>query len=200
MQFQPTRPLRGATSVAGAAGPLYNDFNPRAPCGARPEKQLCRLLLLLFQPTRPLRGATRLDAIECRMLTFQPTRPLRGATSSDRPTQQPRDISTHAPLAGRDHSRMAAVRLLAAFQPTRPLRGATPSAMSRPRQCPYFNPRAPCGARRFTRHFGVSFQNISTHAPLAGRDDATLDTKMLHCISTHAPLAGRDEVVVVSSS
>ena len=35
------------------------------------------------------------------------------------------DISTHAPLAGRDHGRRAAHLGGLQFQPTRPLRGAT---------------------------------------------------------------------------
>ena len=58
-----------------------------------------------FQPTRPLRGATlwalRHGAVEL----FQPTRPLRGATNLRRATAPDKDISTHAPLAGRDKSR-----------------------------------------------------------------------------------------------
>ena len=78
--FQPTRPLRGATSkrsvsqrfnsisthapLAGRDGrkreesaELYN-FNPRAPCGARHRPEVTMLYALAFQPTRPLRGAT----------------------------------------------------------------------------------------------------------------------------------------------
>ena len=35
---------------------------------------------------------------------------------------------------------------------------------------------------------------ISTHAPLAGRDDEALIVACLHNISTHAPLAGRDGI------
>ena len=127
--FQPTRPLRGATSEfltpiegvpisthAPLAGrdikrtgiktkekisthaPLagrddighllffsMDNFNPRAPCGARhvaalravrPDQQ--------FQPTRPLRGATREYQEYAKMDIFQPTRPLRGATMLQR--------------------------------------------------------------------------------------------------------------------
>ena len=55
------------------------------------------------------------------------------------------------------------------FQPTRPLRGATmPSQMEH------------------------SPKGISTHAPLAGRDDLVEDMETMEEISTHAPLAGRD--------
>ena len=55
-----------------------------------------------------------------------------------------------------------------------------------------FNPRAPCGARRwwvFTHH---RYEGISTHAPLAGRDVVALEEEYIKNISTHAPLAGRD--------
>ena len=56
-----------------------------------------------------------------------------------------------------------------------------------------FNPRAPCGARRHSADSKRQAENISTHAPLAGRDGgiAAFDAQ-IHEISTHAPLAGRD--------
>ena len=78
--FQPTRPLRGATWTSSLRYRTEQDFNPRAPCGARPIMGL----------------------LENRTKLFQPTRPLRGATSSPVPCLCPRYISTHAPLAGRD--------------------------------------------------------------------------------------------------
>ena len=56
------------------------------------------------------------------------------------------------------------------FQPTRPLRGATRTSAET-----------------------MTMQEISTHAPLAGRDGfyaITIDAETY--ISTHAPLAGRD--------
>ena len=107
-------------------------------------------------------------------------------------------ISTHAPLAGRDHS------------------GACASGLLRD-----FNPRAPCGARRLYSRYGRTMQAfqptrplrgatkrentmcpatmISTHAPLAGRDG---DIRRLRgrcsIISTHAPLAGRDKAHATS--
>ena len=78
--FQSTRPLRGATSDH----PWRN------------------LWAWVFQPTRPLRGATETYTEICQSLLFQPTRPLRGATAPSPPDRQQRNISTHAPLAGRD--------------------------------------------------------------------------------------------------
>ena len=59
-----------------------------------------------------------------------------------------------------------------AFQPTRPLRGAT-------------------GVLILLR---LRAEVISTHAPLAGRDDRLLRRQRRWLISTHAPLAGRDNI------
>ena len=101
---------------------------------------------------------------------FQPTRPLRGATLGLHHHQREFEISTHAPLAGRDidewffggNPRISTHAPLAGrdtspgeqggndiiFQPTRPLRGATLHNARRALIALYFNPRAPCGARR----------------------------------------------------
>ena len=79
-KFQPTRPLRGATQPACRSARSGQNFNPRAPCGARPIEKADDMIQYEFQPTRPLRGATA----------------FRGKT--DREVW----ISTHAPLAGRD--------------------------------------------------------------------------------------------------
>ena len=57
----------------------------------------------------------------------------------------------------------------------------------------YFNPRAPCGARRYFKESKGGLKEISIHAPLAGRDlfQIVLDDIWVS-ISIHAPLAGRD--------
>ena len=103
-----------------------SNFNPRAPCGARPvliavswlameisihaplagrddDIDYAKYFVDTFQSTRPLRGATIIAVLlDKRNLTFQSTRPLRGATRSN-------------------HND----RYTAVFQSTRPLRGAT---------------------------------------------------------------------------
>ncbi len=76
------------------------------------------------------------------------SRPLRGATRDRRPcAPHTRDISTHAPRAGRDLRGAETSSTMPQFQPTRPVRGATASAGK----------------------IGGS-KAISTHAPRAGRD------------------------------
>ena len=79
------------------------------------------------------------------------------------------DISTHAPLAGRDVSTYLYIAE-ALFQPTRPLRGATWQGGAMQTIPSDFNPRAPCGARPLGLCWQARLCWISTHAPLAGRD------------------------------
>ena len=102
-EFQPTRPLRGATLRFVLVTSSFSYFNPRAPCGARRFLSLPNFLVPKFQPTRPLRGATAWSAGQAQI----------------------QRISTHAPLAGRDAKTGYMTPVLESFQPTRPLRGAT---------------------------------------------------------------------------
>ena len=123
------------------------NFNPRAPCGARPTPPDPLRGHRGFQPTRPLRGATYQDQCVLTLNQFQPTRPLRGATlSSSRCFWSLVYFNPRAPCGAR-HSRHRCFVITTSFQPTRPLRGAT---------------------RQQTEKHSRDF--ISTHAPLAGRD------------------------------
>ena len=123
-------------------------------------------------------------------------------------------ISIHAPLAGRDLPAAFSAGRDELFQSTRPLRGATAGSAEAHRPSVDFNPRAPCGARlkaaakangttpfQSTRPLrGATVraklqkkkENISIHAPLAGRDPFAAGGDLLLRISIHAPLAGRD--------
>ena len=87
-------------SLASAA--LWR-FNPRAPCGARPPTIRQARSALMFQSTRPMRGATRRDAARWPQYAFQSTRPMRGATPRRLTTCKIRNVSIHAPHAGRDN-------------------------------------------------------------------------------------------------
>ena len=67
-------------------------------------------------------------------------------------------------------------KAISIFQPTRPLRGATGRPIGNA-ACPDFNPRAPCGARRGVLNNALGEDLISTHAPLAGRDEEKSGTE-----------------------
>ena len=118
-------PLAGRDRLLVPSTRYQQDFNPRAPRGARPATGKSSSPRILFQSTRPSRGATsslcggyvqssyfnpraprgaRRTSIWISGCggRFQSTRPSRGAT-----TQKPLSIvvlriSIHAPLAGRD--------------------------------------------------------------------------------------------------
>ena len=103
--FQPTLPLRGATTRGLSSRLSSMPFQPTLPLrGATAD---CRMLTSVkvnkFQPTLPLRGAT-VDQLHVVALAreFQPTLPLRGATVRRRRAARGRPVSTHAPLAGSD--------------------------------------------------------------------------------------------------
>ena len=96
-----------------------------------------------------MRGATMLEGTAVLWEEFQSTRPMRGATTDTELAYYVNQISIHAPHAGRD-LRHADARFCL--------------------QSRYFNPRAPCGARRDSFLKSKGYLCISIHAPHAGRD------------------------------
>ena len=127
LQFQSTCPLRGTTLVArhcrrGKAG----NFNPRAPCGARPF----------------------LGRAACRRAPISIHVPLAGHDDrSDRHRQGLRDFNPRAPCGARRSSILHLVPSQGYFNPRAPC-GARLKHFSEPSEDYDFNPRAPCGARR----------------------------------------------------
>ena len=75
VKFQPTRPLRGATTHKASEPQQGRHFNPRAPCGARPFPFSIFLDASGFQPTRPLRGATSHSLSFLHCYDFNPRAP-----------------------------------------------------------------------------------------------------------------------------
>ena len=117
---------------------------------------------------------------------------MRGATSAAGLGQIRDDISIHAPHAGRDSSRPERRSAPWYFNPRAPC-GARPSVTpSRGRQA-HFNPRAPCGARLKCRHLGrESWVNFNPRAPCGARHPHSQNSWPTQQISIHAPHAGRD--------
>ena len=123
-QFQSTHPLRGATRAADGVDQIFRisihaplagcdlptkegvnyecNFNPRTPCGVRPEVPDDTILRNDFNPRTPC-GVRR----GINFLRFFSR------------------ISIHAPLAGCDCSGLSSPQKARKFQSTHPLRGAT---------------------------------------------------------------------------
>ena len=145
-EFQPTRPLRGATLPQPLNCPPFL-ISTHAPLAGRDYDILYLNAYGDISTHAPLAGRDAEEGSFLRIRNkFQPTRPLRGATPTQINTKRTKEISTHAPLAGRD---VMAVWMVARnqFQPTRPLRGATLQRVTTTTSTLDFNPRAPCGAR-----------------------------------------------------
>ncbi len=215
-QFQPTRPIRGATW-------------PRRPCTTR---------IFRFQPTRPIRGATRrmfvlridyqisthaphtgrdynLTQVTTSQHHFNPRAPY-GArhTNCAKCGQNTSYFNPRAPYGAR--LSVPGRRLVSiSFQPTRPIRGATHGVpqlselVDISTHAPHtgrdlssadiktggqnFNPRAPYGARR-TGQLARKGQStyFNPRAPYGARRDADISIPCTLTISTHAPHTGRD--------
>ena len=170
--FNPRAPC-GARPVVAVPPVVDQNFNPRAPCGARRASFSRRLRAYLFQPTRPLRGATilGLGPGPSSSRRFQPTRPLRGATvlcGGD--GQWLNYFNQRAPCGARQPlTKENLSGIIDNFNPRAPC-GARPRGATCGHGGKDFNPRAPCGARHVVPGVSPVMSRISTHAPLAGRD------------------------------
>ena len=198
-EFQPTRPLRGATVKSVLVAGL-GFISTHAPLAGRDRPlSLIPLFSSTFQPTRPLRGATHHLVKHNRLQKFQPTRPLRGATTCHGRSRRTNiEFQPTRPLRGA--TPLSLIPLFSStFQPTRPLRGATQVSSFIPEPIGFQPTRPLRGATRCHRDRYNAQRDISTHAPLAGRDCWYTFLSMLFVISTHAPLAGRDVPPSVTS-
>ena len=157
--FFPFFPIRGR-----------DNFNPRAPCGAR----------------------RALQASIGRSNTISIHAPHAGRDSPCRKRLPTRRISIHAPHAGRDgviwdswdsSNEFQSTRPMRGatfahnsilfskrFQSTRPMRGATPTAKRRPPDCQGFQSTRPMRGATLDDLQPYKTVKISIHAPHAGRD------------------------------
>ena len=167
--FQSTRPVWGATfilssstanlvisihaprvgrdGVNSSAVTCATYFNPRAPCGARPDQTCSSRHHVRFQSTRPVWGATlRYYGFTINRSRFQSTRPVWGATWKQIDDVIMSDFNPRAPCGARQAKCSTAARRKL-FQSTRPVWGAT--------------------AANFAN---CTYEQISIHAPRVGRD------------------------------
>ena len=124
---------------------------------------------MAFQSTCPLRGTTATAEDWYTRVGFQSTCPLRGTT---RQRQQARERKR--------------------FQSTCPLRGTTPASGVCKLGASDFNPRAPCGARRYICGNSQPVSKFQSTCPLRGTTRLTLPWFRGYNISIHVPLAGHD--------
>ena len=180
--FQSTRPIRGATQARPGSSRSPNNFNPRAPYGARPYAHILTASPQThFNPRAPY-GARPLFQYHrpARMCIFQSTRPIRGATIAALAVIWPDfHFNPRAPYGARPAFPSSSIYSTMHFNPRAPY-GARPAAdQIDPQNITYFNPRAPYGARRQPSSEPPLPDFISIHAPHTGRD--TMMTSRTSC-------------------
>ena len=100
--FQSTRPVRGATPPLLDRPETWRDFNPRAPCGARPCPRPPSGCRSNFNPRAPCGARPQTQTTWPDRANFNPRAPCgarQGVIVEARPGLY---ISIHAPRAGRD--------------------------------------------------------------------------------------------------
>ena len=168
-EFQPTRPLRGATEQ-NEPEQVDEKISTHAPLAGRD-----------IQPG--------LGREEQHISTHAP---LAGRDKIIVPESGTERISTHAPLAGRDHCTGGNDEYENLYFNPRAPCGARLIAWLLSGAVGYFNPRAPCGARHISLVVHGVLHGFQPTRPLRGATDQIPSVLAHAIISTHAPLAGRD--------
>ena len=156
----------------GPSKPVRNMsyFNPRPPCGGRPDPHFGTNPAKVFQSTPPVRGATRRRwPRRWRLPDFNPRPPCGGRLAVLQDGVADSDISIHAPRAGGDS--------------TSPGVGPPPKD---------FNPRPPCGGRRDDHASQLASGGFQSTPPVRGATLSAVRCGGHLCISIHAPRAGGD--------
>ena len=144
------------------------NFNPRTPCGVRPDGRRISCSAAAFQSTHPLRGATQIVCVYC------------GAI----------DISIHAPLAGCDAPTFNLAFSGLNFNPRTPC-GVRLFFCLRMGYDLHISIHAPLAGCDFAANATDATQKISIHAPLAGCDRRERpNTPILTSFQSTHPLRG----------
>ena len=150
------------------------NFNPRAPCGARPSSICISSVTTNFNPRAPC-GARRLNRTEQAHLT---------------------NISIHAPRVGRDSVLCTRFALWFYFNPRAPCGARLPCGCCVTISVKFQSTRPVWGATNFDSSMEARTA-ISIHAPRVGRDPMDLLIWYLLTISIHAPRVGRDVTITI---
>ena len=167
--FNPRAPCGARhTRQQGSSGATTN-FNPRAPCGARLVQSKMLSWLGEISIHVPLAGHDHLWANFYCLQGISIHVPLAGHDTISDIFIDLLDISIHVPLAGHDDAKEVIIAAKADFNPRAPC-GARPRQRFQHPAQDYFNPRAPCGARLLPLLYMIDDVEISIHVPLAGHD------------------------------
>ena len=196
--FQSTCPARGTTVRAPAQTGQGNNFNPRAPRGARHGflPFICRLGNISIHVPREGHDPQATGGRK-QPRKFQSTCPARGTTPpAAAASSRARNFNPRAPRGARHQITVVFLRCTQ-FQSTCPARGTTSSLQKFRPSFTYFNPRAPRGARPGDVYAAASIGGISIHVPREGHDYyPSKSFDQVSRISIHVPREGHDYVEV----
>ena len=133
--------------------------------------------MIEFQSAHPVRGATFFGFRILPAPLFQSTRPVWGATASHLTRRSSRRISIHAPRVGRD--RLRAQKNLC---------------------CGHFNPRAPCGARRFPETAGGVQCEFQSTRPVWGATYMEFPAQYVNGFQSTRPVWGATDMYLIKVS
>ena len=169
--FQPTLPVRGATSRPYNSTRRYLYFNPRSPCGER-RHALCVSGFQIISTHAPRAGSDRFLWRDYMTKIISTHAPRAGSDISAGHVGVVRGISTHAPRAGSDVGDQGQAH-------DEGISTHAPRAGSDLEVVPV-----------------LRLNIISTHAPRAGSDFSSRKYSRMNPISTHAPRAGSDSEIL----
>ena len=195
-------------------------FNPRPPCGGRPYSGRFSGRAEAFQSTSPVWGTT-FDLVPCGFLPlyFNPRPPCGGRLDEHNGGNAVKLISIHVPRVGDDPPPVPANAFNFVFQSTSPVWGTTPvypqavfwslfqstspvwgtTSLSSAAAAfmSHFNPRPPCGGRRFCGKQGQRTVGFQSTSPVWGTTSAAAMPREVMIISIHVPRVGDDEISAV---
>ena len=146
LKFQSTLPVWGATFSPASPSTARKNFNPRSPCGERRSPESSVFFMGAISIHAPRVGSDRLKMSKTHEKNISIHAPRVGsdpnvATNDQMPTY----ISIHAPRVGSD---IRAAQNLHRWR--------------------YFNPRSPCGERRFVLCFPRNIPKFQSTLPVWG--------------------------------
>ena len=216
MQFQSTLPVWGATplilkialgrsyfnprSPCGerpdhlqGAIQLGLDFNPRSPCGERLAKTIINANETVFQSTLPVWGATNPASVcTARNIGFQSTLPVWGATVYRGGLRHKPDISIHAPRVGSDFIYYFCEHCKKGFQSTLPVWGATLVLLCCGSHAGFQSTLPVWGATSSTQSGLRQWRDFNPRSPCGERHRRMGKACCVVDISIHAPRVGSD--------
>ena len=167
-------PLAGCDFAVLIGRKVFMDFNPRTPCGVRPTPALWVAVSVDISIHAPLAGCDGATYLKDAPSMISIHAPLAGCDNGDFNVSVHVGISIHAPLAGCDHVDFFALIDDFHFNPRTPCgvrRWRTPLPHL---DYPYFNPRTPCGVRHNTTDTALRATNFNPRTPCGVRLSASL--------------------------